>query len=242
LCVAIHSHPVFGECPKGKAEKPAPTNQVRTVQFDAKRVIESLANANSPPKLVGGVEQRPVFKNGFDWSEQDRVQKAIKLLVNHAEEAWPDLVNHLDDNRYAITYHFPTFDSAENYSIGDICEQIISDSISQGYYHQLPRRSRASEQVYHLTSEPLPCKEGKLKTWCEARSKKKLYELQVEMCNWVLGEIPELTKATEDERKSAIAAIKTQIKTLETTKKPVQIDRLFRSWKAIPFTKEMVKE
>jgi len=204
--------------------------------FDAKKVVKSLASKNSAPKLTGDEDERkPIFDERYDWGEQERIQEAIQLLVEHAAEAWPELVNHLDDKRYAITYR--VLDSAYNFSIGEICEQIISDNISQAYYIHLLDDAIYNQQVYAVMSSPSVVKQGKLREWCEKRKNKKLYELQIEMCRWAITRIPELTDAPESKRQAAISAVKNQINTLETTKKPVPVKRFFRSLETHSYAK-----
>ncbi|HEV3262935.1 MAG TPA: hypothetical protein VG013_39230 [Gemmataceae bacterium] len=185
--------------------------------FEAKRLIGALASHNPAPKLVGDeMEKQPDFAKKFDWTDQARVHKAITELTAHAEQAWPDLLDSLDDKRYAITYMI--FDSGYNLDVGDVCREIILDWLAAGYVPHVPPATRKGVQAKVMRTAVVGYE--KVKGWCLHRKGKKLYELQIEICENSIGWIQGITDAPAEERRASIRAIRAQIKSLHADKKP----------------------
>ncbi len=195
-------------------------------------LVESLASRNPAPRKPPP-ERPPVFGKTHSWAEQDRVVGVIKRLVQHAEEAWPELVAHLDDTRYSITYEVD--EVPKNLSVGDVCKWIISDYISQAYFWHLPE---SSQRVFNIFNVPDVARHGNhaLKEWCEARKEKKLFALQVEICRWAIAQVAELADKRDDgivvldefspeRRRAVIAGIKGQIAELRESKRAVTVER-----------------
>src|SRR5262245_7547415 len=135
--IAVSQEPAAPKKPAAKE------NDKRDLNFDAKKLVESLKNSNSPPKISrveADSEAKAEFGKNYDFEEQKRIDTAIQKLARQADLAWPELVKHLDNQQYAITYSI--VGSADNWSIGEVCEQIISDWISQAYYQHLPQSSK----------------------------------------------------------------------------------------------------
>ena len=62
-----------------------------------------MINALVKPQFKSQARRRhhtPVFGKNYDWSEYTRVwEKAIPEIVDNAEDAWSELVKHIDDDR-----------------------------------------------------------------------------------------------------------------------------------------------
>lgn len=161
-------------------------------EIDARAMVEALANHNAPPKLVD-TRHFPIFDPKFDWQEDNRVWEATELLIRRAEAAWPELVSHLDDKRYCITLRsFSGY--TYTWTVGDMCGRIISKNLCKAYYQTLQAsfgaRNVNARNVHSRMSLPrIPRGTKTLKEWCEDRSKKKLYELQIELCEWAIQEL-----------------------------------------------------
>ena len=105
--------------------------------FNARAVIASLENHNPPPLIIGvGPEYAARFDIRYNWSEYNRVLALIQVLADHAEEAWPELVGHLDDERYCTTLKYSE-DFTRSHSVGDICREIICGWLSGAYYRHI---------------------------------------------------------------------------------------------------------
>ena len=135
LFLSVGLHPATGQAGN------LPINPVLPVMIsaqeaknDARATIEKLVNRNPVPKLVGTQgEARPIFDVKYDWAEYHRVWDALRELAPNAETLWPELVKHLDDDRYCMTAW--TFsENTHNLTVGEVCRQLISDSLSEAYY------------------------------------------------------------------------------------------------------------
>ncbi len=166
----------------------------------------------------------PIFARNYDWREYDRVESSIGALLARAEEAWPQLLQHLDDKHYSFTDR--QCDCAYNESVGDICETIVVETLSEAYYRCSPDPP-GDEQWYHRLHWPedLGGTPAELRAWCDKRKGKPLFALQIELCEAAIKVIPTLNEIPERDQAKCIAAVRRQIETLKKLKKPVLVER-----------------
>lgn len=186
---------------------------------DARAAIEKLVNHNPVPRLVGDKGQRdPIFDVKYDWAEYHRVWMALRELAPKAEALWPELVKHLDDERYCMTA-LTWSDNTHNLTVGDVCHELISNILSNAYYQHLKPNSL---DIYGRMGRPdIARDKKKLKSWCEARRDKPLYELQMEACEWAVKRLTkseDLPRVSNSTRRAWIAAIKAEIQSLTKSK------------------------
>lgn len=182
-------------------------------------LIESLASKNKPPEIED-IHVRAV-PDGFDPKEQTRVWAVIPKLIKQAEQAWPELVDHLDDKRYCVTVN-DLFGNTHNWTIGDVCREIIGRNLAQAYYKALPSDSF---DLYRTMRKPGFAYD---KEWCRHRADKKLYELQLEACAWAstgLADENRIEKASPATRKAWITAVDAAAKKLAESKTAVPYPR-----------------
>lgn len=190
--------------------------------LDAKQLIDALANHNPKPKLVETYADgyTPLFDANYDWREYDRVTKAVRFLKRHAEEVWPELLRHFDDPRYCITVGTIDIDSATNYTVGQVCQRIVRQWLTaahERHTHYLI----LNKLDYWSLHDPKTVKASEdLKTWCDARKDKKLYELQIDMCRWAIGQAAKINQEPE-RREAFIKALQVEIEAIEHTRAPV---------------------
>ncbi len=186
-------------------------------------MVEALANRNPAPALAGDRLPDPVFAENYDWQEDTRVWIAFHALVDHAEDAWHEMVAHLDDGRYCLVYDTVNVSSTKGYAViltvGEACREIIAGSLTDVYLQhlQLDKMGYLRMQMRDVTSD-----RKKLRAWCEARSTKSLSELQVEMCDWAILELEKGgfgAQVPKSMRLEWIAAIRSDIESLRASKK-----------------------
>jgi hypothetical protein len=183
-------------------------------------LVESLASRNRQPRHVGE-EHDPIFDPKFDWQEDARAWRAIKAVAEHAEEVWPELVSHLGDDRYCVTYE--SF-SEYNYdlTVGEVCREIIIRNLASGYFGSVkPSRKEPYLRLEHPDFLP---ESRSLREWCEERRGKKLYELQIELCEWAAAELAKpdaIPEVEERETREWIALIKRDARELGRSKTAV---------------------
>jgi len=148
----------------------------------------------------------PVFDDKYEWSENDRIWKtAIPDLTTHIEEAWPEMWKNVDDKRYCITLGDDI--GPHNWSVGGVCYTLIRLTLEDPLAAANPTsKSEAVKLKPDLIRDP-----EKLKQWCLARSSKKLYELQIEVC--------ELSIAKNAKYPKWVTALKAEISLLRESKR-----------------------
>jgi hypothetical protein len=178
------------------------------------QMIDSLANRNPAPKLTTVGFTKPIFPEDFDWNEQARVNRVfIQLRKNESEELWEELIKHLHDERYSLTMmDFNEF--AHNYSVGDLCYKIAYNRLYAGI-----EEHRAVNDI----GRPVYLETGikNMLEWRKKRARKKLWELQAEVCELALKDIPNAKGISEQARIEMRKKIEAQIDELKKTKKPV---------------------
>jgi hypothetical protein len=225
LLVLIGSCGIVALMAQEKTEDQKPKSQItrhsKEAKVDARSLVEALANHNPPPSFKEP-DLQPIFDKKFALAESNRVWKAIPVFISHAEEAWPELIKHLDDKRYCITIQ--SMDgSIYNLTVGKVCREIVGRSLSEAYYRNLRPEMRV---IYGRLRWPeIAHDPKKLKLWCQERSKKKLYELQIEMCEWAIPEVKNAdfrdTRVTTQKRREWVKGIQAEIKSLRESKKAV---------------------
>jgi hypothetical protein len=211
------------------ADKRGARQLTKSGTADAQRLIDAIANHNPRPRCVGeDPDIIAVFDKKYDWSEQHRVEKAIQTLLDRAEEAWPELLKHLDDARYCIT--LDVNGSAINVNVCGACRNLMVHTLSSAHIDHIPH-----ESFIAFSNLRIPDFAGgdnaKLIAWCRERSNKKLYELQIETCQWAVKAVADLEliedEISEADKARSIAEITARIETLRRTKKAVKCERLF---------------
>jgi hypothetical protein len=209
--------------PPGNHQKPKET---KPANVDSRALLDALRNQNPAPAFVGGELPSPIFAKNFDWKEDARVWGALRKLIDHAEDAWHEMVAHLGDDRYCLTYNTVDVSStrgyAINWTVGDACREIIDSALTDGYLECLRQMDKIS---YHRLAEPdFLHDKKKLKAWCEQRRSKSLNELQIEVCQWAVAELEkgDFGRVPTSRRLEWIAAVKAEIEALRACKRAFQ--------------------
>jgi hypothetical protein len=167
--------------------------------------VDVIASKNKPT-----LGQSPLIKlpPNYDFDEQKRVWAEVNGLFDDAESIWAELVEHLDDQRYSLTMTSNVSGRSYEWTVGDICHEIVARNLTQGYYESLKPKSF---DRYRTLRNPTFLNRPEVKRWCQERKDKKLQELQVEVCELTviaLASDDHLARAlsTED-RKSCVKSI-----------------------------------
>jgi len=214
-CAATFCAAALAGPPGDKQKQPAPP--------DARAMVEALGNRNPVPGI--DADHQAVFPKRYDSSEYVRAARAFYVLIDHAEDAWPEIVGHLNDDRYSITISHDIDSSsgyAHNWTVGDVCREIVVGALTGSYLQHV----HTDKKSYYRLEKFLPDKRGSmigkdiLKAWCDARSTKRLYELQIEVCQWAVAEVEKggFERVSKSERLEWIAGIKSEIERLKTSK------------------------
>lgn len=164
----------------------APPNAADAPKFDAQSAVQNLACKNSAPRIESPIA-KPVLPSNYDWAEQANKWKLIGTLLDHIEEAWPELVSHLDDKRYCMTVTNHLFGYNYNWTVGDVCQILLARNLSQPYWEAL---KPGSLEVYRKLRRPgFAAPKDRLKEWCAQYRSEKLFQLQIKACEWAREEL-----------------------------------------------------
>jgi hypothetical protein len=201
---------------------PAAKNTDEAKKIDYKRLVDSLASKNHVPKLIKGDfnNQYPVFAADYDWSEVDRIAKAVDVLIENAEEAWAHLVAGIEDDRYSLTIETDTsVNSSENAEVGRLCAKIVNSYI------------REAVPPLHIDDgrSERPTRMPGLKT---TLANKSLFELQIEMCKQTIPFVESLESISAEQKRENVRQLNDRIASLQKSRKPIKREvRIFsESW------------
>ncbi len=134
LAQPLRADPAQNAAPRGQP-KASGAERSAGGKIDFHAMVEALANRNAEPKLDH--KFRPHFGPKYDWSEKGRVWNTVNALIGNAEAAWPELVAHLDDDRYCLTVK--TIDAfVYNWSVGEMCREIVGRNLAEAYFRSIP--------------------------------------------------------------------------------------------------------
>jgi hypothetical protein len=198
-------------------------------------LIDAMASQNKAPRISRTeINDRAIarFSADFDWSDQDRVRKAIRAVQKDGSgEMWWRLRDYAGDDRYALTLSLDEETEIWNISVGYLCSEIAEANLKAAYVRHLPHVSGTMPYDFGTLSEK------ELKQWAG----EPLYRLQIRVCEKAIKQMASLN-ATEDlhggdykspsralaavEKTQFTAAVRKQIEELKRTKMAVTSDHI----------------
>jgi hypothetical protein len=207
---------------------------------DLDALVDALANHNvAPPILVnssvGDINDPPIFPENSDWAENRRVRDAIIFLGKRNGEAlWPHLLKHMRDDRYSLTCD--SNGDGSNMTVGWFCTLMVRQDLEKPYASlwQTVVPHRGPPFPGALIGFAWPGWWNATDEW--ARSRKTLWELQVELGERGLRRINGQKTEVLDKTRETIEKIR-------QTKKPILSGRHWPFGElAIPITEQRAKE
>jgi hypothetical protein len=210
----------------GNMDCPAQNPGGKPGNRDAKRVtqmVDDLVNRNKPPKIVtrrlGDYPYRlPVFPKDYDWKEEERVRKAFDTVRQDTSlQLWDELVRRIGDERYCRTTWDESAGDAWDHTVGDECIELAYARLSYVFEEDFPS-FQPHGCVIHLRRllRDLPA-------WRKARKDKPFYQLQIDVCELVLRELPKFDEKDISAKEKAEGRRKVEavIKKLRRTQRPI---------------------
>jgi hypothetical protein len=217
--------PVFNEFrpPKPPMEHLGPADDL----------IDAMASQNKAPTISRTeINDSAIarFSPDFDWSDQDRVRKAIQAVQKDGSgEMWWRLRDYAGDDRYALTLGLDVETEIWNISVGYLCSEIAEANLKIAYMRHLPNVSgRMPFDFGALSKEDL-------KRWAGTP----LYQLQIEVCERAIKQMASLNATeslgggdyrrpshafTAEEKAQFTEAVTKQVEELKRTKKALTTD------------------
>ncbi len=207
----IHKSTVLGQ-----TVAPQPKDQRQACA----RLIDALASRNPAPKIVQlDISHLPIFVPDYDWNDETRVRQTLSKIYNDPSEAmWEELVNHIPDKRYALTYFWDDHYTI-NGTVGDWCETIVQWRL-YGPVGQYDLSSEREGRSIHLVDDVY----DHLIEWRKARAHKPLVDLQIEICELSIKRIPAVEDLTPEEKRTMIKQVTAQMESLKRTRKPLMFE------------------
>lgn len=181
-------------------------------------MIEGLVSRNAPPEMVRikvGAAKLPLFPADYDWEEQARILTLSgHLTTNDDPRLWEHYLRHMDDKRYAVTVGTEPGHYAENYSVGDICYEAAWARLDFAMVHlkQIP-----GEQHDVIR---LDLGNTVLTKWRKERATKRLYELQIELCETALEKVAVEDGLSQEAKERISKELREKKSLLVKTKEP----------------------
>jgi hypothetical protein len=164
------------------------------------------------------IGELPLFPSGYDWKEQTRVRKAVgKVSLEKTPEMWEELLRNLGDRRYCLTIKDKNrTHPLGNFSVSFFCATWAGDWLVGVCHRHLPRDRKG----YPIA---LDVPHGGLKKWRKERAHKKLYELQIEVCQETIKQLAMVKSpwVTQGKKDGAREEIEEEIANLRKRKRPV---------------------
>ncbi len=188
---------------------------------EAAKMVEAIANRNKPPKIVRRREDYPsrfpLFPRDYDWQEEGRVREALtKLKQDKSIEIWEALVQKANDRRYCVTSYSGNSADAEIYSVGDICHSLAYDRLCEVFEKYLPSLPPKGRPFF------LESVSKDLVAWRKERKDRPFYQLQIEVCEMALRELPKVPadEMSDKQKAEARKKIEAGLEKLRGTRRP----------------------
>jgi hypothetical protein len=201
--------------PNAAGEKAAPAAGAAPVTAgEIEALIDALVSRN--PKPITGKEDRSVAPDyklpvGFSRARQETVRQAFYRLRYAGPAAFPALIRRWGDERYALTGSHGLSGYHHNHSVGWACEAAMFDQLQP--YSTWPRTDgdpRGKPKRPSYPAKFLSTAEAALK-WCEARRDKSLYEMQLEVLDWVIAEEAKMPQDYTAEERAELQEIRREL-------------------------------
>jgi hypothetical protein len=211
---------VLGQAAEGPAGK-EPAKR-RTTAKQAAHLVEAIANRNKGPKTISRHQlfprKFPLYPKDYDWKEEERVRKALEELGRDTSiEVWEAEVRKADDRRYSIASYSGNSSDVEMWDVGQICYGQAYSRLCDVFMKHLPSLPPHGSpiQMWDVIKD--------FPTWRKARKDKALYQLQIEICEIALREVPKLRadELSDKEKAEARKGIQAEIDALRESKKPI---------------------
>ncbi len=160
-----------------------PQEAVTKATVDA--LVEQLASKNPMPREVKG--STADYPRGYNKELQKEVYKAYRELDLLGVKAFPHLIRHFDDRRYAITADAGSMD--KNFTIGNLCYFIVELQIQpdKGWAVGIGDPRFRTPRPHFPTHIKMRDKTEAMR-WCEASKDLSLTQIQIAVTEWTIAE------------------------------------------------------
>ncbi len=161
-------------------------------------LVEQLASPNPIPKEKKGSEAD--YPKSYDRKLQKPVYEAYRKLDQLGVKAFPFLIDHFDDKRYALTADVGSMD--KNFSIGDVCYYIVELQIQPDKGFAIGEGDPRFRKMRPHYPRHIGLRNKEVATtWWERNKDRTLAEIQIVVTEWTIEEEEKSPEGyTDDER------------------------------------------
>ena len=168
---------------------------------------------NPRPEIVGMREKKAIYPANYDDAAEERVMAARDAILERGVAAFPDLIRHIDDERYSYT----TRGDPEHISVGKMCHFIMSAQVE--VYHGF-----TSFGPGRVGPTFVPRSKREAEEWWKQRRDKTLRDLQLEAVSLALDAARKKSEAPPAMKESQIAGLERLLKRLESSNDPIRVN------------------
>jgi hypothetical protein len=206
VIVALLLIPVAGARPGEKPQVPS--------EREIKKLVDQLVSPNPKP-ITGDEDERvePEYRlpRGFDKDKQKQVHAARYQLKQIGPAAFPFLIERWKDKRYCMTVSHGLSGYCYNWTVGQVCEAIAFDQLQPystwpaGYDDPRGKPKSPDYPPHFLSSQKAARK------WWEKNKQKTLYQMQLEILDWVIAEEAKRPKDYTDKDRQALRSLRKEL-------------------------------
>jgi hypothetical protein len=191
------------------SEKPTPP-----MDPEIQALIDQLVSPN--PKPITGKEDENVEPDyrlpaGFDRDKQKQVHSARRELRQLGPKAFPFLIERWGDEKYCLTCSEGINGYCFNQTVGAICESIIFDQLQPySFWPRVDGDPRGKPKRPDYPGRFLGSREA-ARQWWEKNKDKSLYQMQLEILDWVIAEEAKRPADFTDKEKQGVHEIRQKL-------------------------------
>lgn len=183
-------------------------------ETEIKALVDQLVSPN--PKPITGDDDKSVAPNyrllkGFDRAKQRVVAEARFELGKIGTAAFSHLIEKWDDDRHCMTMFHRLSEYSSNYTVGAVCQKTLFDQLQPySIWPQTDGDPRGKPKRPAYPTSHLKSKKEALKWW-EGHKDKSLYQIQLEVLDWVIAEEAKKPKDYSDEERDFLAGVRAEL-------------------------------
>ena len=187
----------------------------RLSEREIKGLVDRLISQN--PKLITRAEDKslqwPSYRRppGFDWDKQEPVREARSKLRQLGPQAFPFLIERWGDNSYCMTTAHRLSGGCHNETVGYVCQAILFDQLQPyGYWPEVDEDPRGKPKRPSYPAEFLGSEKA-ARQWWQKNKDKTLYQMQLEILDWVIAQEAERPGDFTDKERRELQGIRKEL-------------------------------
>ena len=206
---------------QGRCWSQAQKTEIKAEQLDRKKVESLIAQLRSTNKnpFVNGDPWRVKFPDDYDEKAQEKVEAARQKLIDLGKDAFPILIEHINDEGYSRPCEGSAIPSGE--SVGYVCLYILEEQVDLAGMRYKSRTGVDGEPHGHVGffSQFYKDEENKsqnaMRRWWKEHKHLSLREMQIEALRWSIAQERRIGFPDKKDEKSYLQPLLQKLKELD---------------------------